>query len=59
MSEQMTLEEFKQKVRECLLKSGTPTYVEKRMKLYEDEFPQFLEDKWEPSAVAAALIMGY
>ena len=55
----MNFEDYKKKVRECLMKNGTSTYAEARMKLYEDELPQFFKDKWTPSAVAAALIMGY
>ncbi len=60
MSEQMSLEDYKQKVRECLMMNPyrTTEGAEKLMKLYEDDFPEFLADKWEPSAVAAALIMG-
>ena len=59
MSEQMSLETYKQKVKECLMKNGNSTYAEERIKLYENEFPQFLKDKWTPGGVAAALIMGY
>lgn len=60
MSEQMSLEDYKQKVRECLMRNRNYTTVadEELMQRYEDDFPEFLADKWEPSAVAAALIMG-
>ena len=59
MQEQQSLESFKKQVEECLLMSSSITYVKERMKLYEDEFPQFLKDNWTPGEVAAALIMGY
>ena len=56
------LERYKQEVRRCLMKDlplAGKEYIEERMKLYEDEFPQFLKDGWTPGGVAAALIMGY
>ena len=58
-AERLRLDTYKQEVRECLLKSGNAAYVEKRMALYEEEFPEFLRDEWSPAAAAAAIIMGY
>ena len=58
ISEKMTFEEYKQKVKECLMSPGTAASAEERMKLYEDELPQFYKDNWTPGTVAAALIMG-
>ena len=59
MNEQMTFEEFKQRVKECLMSPGTSTSAEERMNRYKDELPTFYEEKWTPGEVAAALIMGY
>ena len=58
-TEQMDMETYKQKVKECLLRNGNAAYVEKRMALYEEDFPEFLRDEWSPAAAAAAIIMGY
>ena len=55
------LEVYKEEVRKCLTRAlplAETEYVEERMKLYEDEFPQFLKDEWTPAGVAAVLIMG-
>ena len=61
MLEQMSLESYKKKVRECLIKNYKHTIQEndRLMTLYEDDFQEFLDDKWEPSLVATAMVMGY
>ena len=59
MLEQMDLEYYRQQVKECLIKNFDSAYAEERIRLYEDEFSQFLKDNWSPAAVAAALIAGY
>ena len=61
MPEQMSLEDYKQKVRECLTKNYKHTVQENErlMKLYEDDFQEFLSDRWEPSVAATAMVMGY
>ena len=60
MLEQMTLEEYKQKVRECLMKNykHTTQENERLMTLYEEEFQEFLSGKWEPSVAAKAMVLG-
>ena len=58
MREQMTFEEFKQRVKQCLMSPGTSTSAEEKMKLYNDELLQYYEEKWTPGVAAAALIMG-
>ena len=61
MLEQMNLETYKQKVRECLITNykGTTQEPDRLMTLYEDDFQEFLNDKWEPSLAATAMIMSY
>ena len=61
MPEQMNLESYKQKVRECLRKNFADTTgeTERLMTLYENDFQEFLDDKWEPSLAATAMIMSY
>ena len=61
MVEQMNLEDYKQKVKECLMTTHkhTTREAERLMTLYEDDFPEFLNDKWKPSVAASAMIAGY
>lgn len=62
MSEQMSLEEYKIKVEECLLKTYNCTALETKhlMKLYEDEFQEaFKVYSWQPKTMALAMQMGY
>ena len=61
MAEQMHLETYKQKVRDCLTENYKHTTQEndRLMKLYEEDFQEFLDDKWEPSVAATAMVMGY
>ena len=59
MLEQMTLEEYKQKVKECLMKNYKhPTQEnEQLMNLYEEKFQEFLSGKWEPSVAAKIMVI--
>ena len=61
MSEQMNLENYKQIVRDFLKTNChyTEAEINRRMNLYEDDFPEFFRDKWSPSAVNAAMTMGF
>ena len=60
--EQMTLEEYKQKVRKCLIDMNnyTPEEAGKLMATYNDDFEEALYDfKWPPNVMAGAMIFGY
>ena len=62
MSEQMTLEEYKQKVREYLMKTYNCTGLDanKLMTDYESDFPEALEKfLWSPKTMALAMQKGY
>ena len=62
MPEQMSLEDYKKKVEDCLKKAvgeKNDKYISWRMQMYEDEFPMFLKENWSPEGTASALIMGY
>ena len=54
----MTLEEFKKKVEENLLKAVGKESAQRIMKDYENDFPRFLEENWTVEAITPALI-GY
>ena len=62
-AEKLNMDIYKQLVQKCLMHGVTSlegeTYVENRMKLYEDDFPEFFRDRWTPGAAAAAITMGY
>ncbi len=57
----MTLEEYKKKVEEHLVKkcNFTTQSAKKLIALYEEDFPQFLKDNWSPLTAASAMIAGY
>ena len=57
----MTLEEYKKKVEEHLVKecNFTTQRAKKLMALYEEDFPQFLKDNWSPLTAASAMLAGY
>ena len=57
----MSLEEYKKKVEECLMKNYKDTEAEARksVALYTDDFPEFLAFGWEPSVAATAIVLGY
>ena len=56
---QKNLEEFKKKVLICL--RGNRDYTSQAdlnlMKLYEDDFPEFLRDNWTPAGAAGLMSM--
>ena len=56
----MSLEEYKKKVEECLMKTQNCSIQETRrlMKTYEAYFQEFLEEEWNPSVAAGAMVMG-
>lgn len=59
--EQMTLEEYKQKVRKCLIDMHkyTPEDADKLMADYEEEIEEALFDfKWPPNVIAGAMASG-
>ena len=59
---QMTLEEYKQKVRKCLIDmhNYTPEEADKLMATYNDDFEEALyEFNWPPNVMAGAMIFGY
>ena len=55
----MTLEEYKKKVEECLVKNNNCSGGEtkKLMKTYEDDFQEFLNTKLSPEATAVGMKM--
>ena len=58
---QMTLEEYKQKVRKCLIdmQNCTPERADKLMASYEEEIKDALFDiKWPPNVIAGAMTSG-
>ena len=62
MFEQMTLEDYKQKVEQCLLKTYNCTTQEtsRLMTLYEDDFQEALSKfSWSPKTMALAMQKGY
>ena len=61
MNEQMSLENLKKQVIQCLMKNYNRTEegARKSVQNYNDDFPQFLEEKWEPSLIATAIVLGY
>ena len=59
---QMTLEEYKQKVRKCLIDmhNYTPEEADKLTATYNDDFEEALYDfNWPPNVMAGAMIFGY
>lgn len=62
MNEQLSLEEYKQKVRECLIniQNCTVDDANKLMDDYDDDFEEALyEFTWSPITMASAMLMGY
>ncbi len=57
----MTLEEYKKKVEEYLIKrcNFTVSRAKALIAVYEKDFPQFLKDNWSPLTAASAMIAGY
>ena len=54
----MNLEEFKRQIEENLLKVVGNESAQRIMKIYENDFPRFLEENWTVEAITPALI-GY
>lgn len=57
----MTLEEYKQKVRKCLLDMHNYTLeeVDKLMATYNDDFEEALYDfNWQPNVIAGVMTSG-
>lgn len=61
MEEKMTLEEFKKKVEECLMKNYNYTEMKakKSLEIYAPDLPMFLKENWKPEEAATAITMGY
>ena len=57
----MSLEEYKKKVKECLITKGNYTEEEANelMKLYEPDFKEFLEKEYSPLQAMSAMMAGY
>ena len=60
MNQQLSFEEYKQKVRECLRtkRNCSTQETERLMKLYEEDFPEFYRDNWSVLGAASAMIFG-
>ena len=56
-----TLEDYKKKVFDCLIKNQKCSILgaDDLMTEYEEDFPEFYEENWEPEAVACGLAMRY
>ena len=59
MSEQMSLDDYKKKVKENLLAIVGEKTTRQIMEDYEDDFPQFLKDNWSVAGLTPALINYY
>ena len=59
MTEQMTLEQYRQKVEEHLLKlSKSPAGTRSAMQRYEDDLKDFYEENFSVEATATGILMG-
>ena len=61
MSQAMSLEEYKRKVEDFLVKKNNFTIQEARrlIQIYSDDFPEFIKDDWSPSGAGSAMMLGY
>ena len=61
MNEQMSLDEFKKKVRVFGIETRhfSTEVVNDLMKAYDSDFPEFLRDNWTIPEVFTAMIMSY
>ena len=59
MKEQMSLEEYKKKVEENLIKVAGKEEALETMKLYEKYFPQILKENWTVEGITTALLMRF
>ena len=59
--ETISMEEYKKLVFDCLMKKQnyTTQSANELMKEYEEDFPEFYEDNWDPGAVACGIAMRY
>ena len=59
MLEQMTLEDYKQKVKQCLMQRyNNTTRVENLMRKYEDDFPELLGWNLTPQTASGVIASG-
>ena len=59
MKEQMSLEDYKKKVEENLIKVAGKKEAQETMKLYEDDFPTILKENWTVEGITPALLMRF
>ena len=61
MNEQMSLEEYKKQVKDCLINNCdfTEQLACEEMKSNDNYFQEYYEDKWTPAAVAVGLAMNF
>ena len=59
MNTQMTLEEFKNKVEENLVKVAGMKEALKTMRFYEEDFNQIFKENWTVDGVTPVLLMRY
>ena len=55
----MSLEVYKKKVENNLIKQVGEKEALRLMKEYEDDFPEFLQDNWSIAGSVTAIIQGY
>ena len=56
----VTIDEYKENIRKCLLDRCNEREAEQLMKLYEEDIDSFLNEKnWTPGTAAFAMMMGY
>lgn len=55
----MTLEEYKQRIKECLLIGRGESEAERLYKQYEKDIPNFYEECWTAEGATAGIVMGY
>jgi hypothetical protein len=61
MNEQLSLEEYKQKVRECLIniQNCTVAQTNELVEAYVQILPEYYGLKLSPEEMACAMVMGY
>ena len=61
LKEVISLEEYKKKVYDCLIKNQKCSIqgANDLMTEYEEDFPEFYEENWTPEAVACGMAMKY
>ena len=55
------INELKANVKKFLMEKDnfTEKHADEIIKIYSDDFPEFLDNDWSLAAIAAAMIMGY